>query len=193
MSVIAHHVCLSAARRGLRGVYLDSGTNYSSDLARRFLLNWKAPANVSENIAVARPRGLHGLDGIISSIRAMDDIGIIVLDSLTGALNQTVPPASKGRQRFLFTLLESLRGLVNDTGSHVLLTDHSSMDWKREERRPQGGNVLQHGVDSIVHVTSLDVEKNLVSLMIDKTSVIPAPGGAVLKISHDGIKTMKGG
>ncbi|MCK5151291.1 MAG: hypothetical protein KAQ65_05615 [Candidatus Thorarchaeota archaeon] len=193
MSVIAHAVCLAATRKGYMAVYLDSGNNYSPDLTRRLLDYWKMSKEVTERLAVARLKDLHIIEEIVDGIQEMDDVAIIVMDSLTSALNLTSSPASKDRQRLLFSVLESLRGLVNDTDSHLLLTDHSTIDWKRGERKPQGGNVIQHGVDSVVNVLSLDVEKDLVSIMVDQTPVVPVPNGSVFKIDHRGIRTIKAG
>ncbi len=191
MSVIAHAVCLAATKNEYRAVYLDSGNNYSPGLTRRLLDYWKMSREVTERLAVARLKDLHIIKEIADDIREMEDVAIIVVDSLTAALNLTAPPSSKDRQRLLFSVLESLRGLVNDTDSHLLLTDHSSIDWKRGERKPLGGNVIQHGVDSIVSITPLDVEKGMVSIMVDQTPVVPVPNGAVFRIDHRGIRTIK--
>lgn len=190
MTAIAHQVMTCVARQGKHAIYIDSGgTNYSATLTRTFLSGDKDSDKILSRISVAPVLGLEDLEFLYRSIQQLDQVGIIIIDSLTGILNLSSPPASKGRQRKLFKALESLRELVNATQAHLLLTDHSSIDWRKGVARPMGGNVIAHGVDSVTKVTSL--QKDSVRVQVERSPVTPSPGGVVIKVSHRGLRSLK--
>jgi hypothetical protein len=182
---------LFAAKEGHRAIFLDFRRNYQRELMKRLCSTLKIPLDVIGNISVALFEDLNFFELALKNIRCMDDIAIIVLDSLTIALNSTAPPSSKGRQRLLFTALDSLRSLVNDTDSHLLLTDYSSVNPLKHEHKPHGGNVIQHGVDTIVNVSKKH-DSDIVELKVDRTSVVPTPKDAKFRIDTvHGIRTLE--
>ncbi|MHA1927645.1 MAG: hypothetical protein ACTSV2_03585 [Candidatus Thorarchaeota archaeon] len=190
MTAIAHQIVASAAQAGFRTFYIDSGRNYSAKMIRSFCSERVDKKTVIANIALGLVLSLEDLERLTEYIMLQEDVGIIVIDSLTGVLNLSTAPASKGRQRKLFKTLENLRELVNATRAHLLMTDHSSIDWKTGVRRPGGGNVIAHGVDSVVQVTSLS-ERDAIRLNIERTPITPCPSGVVIRASHKGLRSLR--
>ena len=88
--------------------YLDSGTNYSSSLVKTLCHTQEESVKVLEKIAVGTVLGLDDVVEKIKMLRDYGEVSLVVLDSLTGALNLTGDPGSKGRQRNLFTALDSI-------------------------------------------------------------------------------------
>ena len=191
MTAIAHQIVACAAQAGFKAFYIDSGRNYSAKMVRSFCSERVDTKTVIANIAVGLVLGLNDLEQLTEYIMLQEDVGIIVIDSLTGVLNLSTAPASKGRQRRLFKTLEKLRELVNTTGAHLMMTDHSSIDWKTGIHRPGGGNVIAHGVDSVVQVMSLEVERDAVRVNIERTPITPCPSGVVIRASHRGLRSLR--
>ena len=193
MTVIAHQIVVSAAKAGMRVFYIDAGgSNYSAALTRALIANEKNEDEIITNISIGLVLGLDDIEPLLESLSHQSNVGVIVIDSLTGLLNLSAAPGTKGRQRKLFKTLEMLRELVNKTESHLLLTDHSSIDWHTGIAKPIGGNIIAHGVDSVVRVTSLDAEKDSVRVQVERCPVIPAPGGVVIKVSHQrGVRSFR--
>ncbi|MFW9813934.1 MAG: hypothetical protein ACFFF9_15840, partial [Candidatus Thorarchaeota archaeon] len=116
---------------------------------------------------------------------------IIILDNLTGALNLTGAPGSKGRQRELFSALEVLRETANKFNSHVLITDHSSKNWNTNEYAPIGGNVLAHAVDNVVRIDRLREGDNLIRIQVERWITPEKPPGIIVRVDSKGIRLMR--
>ena len=171
-----------------QGVYFDTGNNFRPELLRRII---KDDENPEDLLARIKRAPIFGLDDLIKgaqAVQALDEVTVVVLDSLTGALNLTASPGHKGRQRMLFNTLEVLRELVNDTGVHVLMTDHSSRRWSTGEAKPIGGNVLVHDVDSIVRIDSLLERTDYVRILVERCPLSPQESGVVLEMTTKGFK-----
>jgi hypothetical protein len=151
----------------------------------------KEASSILNRIVVGNVFSLSDLEELSKSILDLGDISIIILDSLTGVLNLSGAPGSAGRQRELFHSLEVLRELVNTIGVHLLMTDHSSKDWRSGRPRPIGGNVLAHAVDSVVRVDRLDVGKNLVRVLIERSAVGPESDAVILVEGRSGLRPFR--
>lgn len=190
LTLLAHAVAVAAVKSGGKSVFLDSGSNYSPKIARTFCRSSAFPERVLKGITVGQVMSLRNLEDTAKQATDMADVTIVILDSLTGVLNLTGAPGSKGRQRKLFAALEVLRKLVNTNHVHLLMTDHSTKKRSTGKPSPIGGNVLVHGVDSLVRVDRLDVMADAVRLLVERSPVSPPPGGVVVRISANGIKSI---
>jgi hypothetical protein len=135
--------------------------------------------------------GLSDVVGMIDNIDPLLDVPIIILDSLTGALNLTGAPGTKGRQRELFSALETLRKAANKLDSHVLITDHSSKNWSTGEWTPAGGNVLAHAVDNVVRVDRLRSGDNLIRIQVERWIAQEKPPGIIVRADSRGIRLLR--
>ncbi len=194
LSIIAHGVTVSSLRqkKDARVVFLDSGSNYKPRTIRNLCKMMGISGDDIKRIVVGKVLDLYNLERMVAQVKGMHDVTVVILDNLTSTLNKSFPPGSKGRQRQLFQTLEDFRDLVNEIGCHLLITDHSSVDWNSGARTPVGGNVLAHAVDTLVSVTVIDSHEHLVSLLVEQTPVTPMPAGCVLVVTVDGIRTIKG-
>ena len=190
LTLLVHAVAVAAVKSGGKSVFLDSGSNYSPKVARTLCRSSAFPERVLKGITVGQVMSLRNLEDTAKQATDMADVTIVILDSLTGVLNLTGAPGSKGRQRKLFAALEVLRKLVNTNHVHLLMTDHSTKKWSTGKPSPIGGNVLVHGVDSLVRVDRLDVMADAVRLLVERSPVSPPPGGVVVRISANGIKSI---
>jgi len=131
LSFASHLVVVESAitSRDSVSVFIDSGSNYSPQLARSLCNDATAVSDVLSRLVVANVLGLSDLQEVASRLASLGNVGIVVLDSLTGALNLTGAPGTVGRQRALFQVLEVLRSIVNSMNIHLLMTDHSSRNW----------------------------------------------------------------
>ena len=127
----------------------------------------------------------------IKMMREFGDVSLIVLDSLTGALNLTGAPGSRNRQRNLFTTLDSIRRVVNDIDAHMMITDHSSRDWTSGQSNPIGGNILAHGVDSVILVDRLRNKDNVVRILVERCTLPVPPPGVIVKLTAKGIRSIR--
>ena len=177
LSILAHNIVVS----------VDSGTNYSPPLIRATSDN----SGIMNRILVGNVMGLSDVVGLMENLDALADVPIIILDSLTGALNLTGAPGTKGRQRELFSTLESLRRAANKFDSHVLITDHSSRNWSTGELTPIGGNVLSHAVDSVIRVDRLRHGENLIRIHVERCTASKKPEGIIVKADSKGIRSMR--
>ncbi|MHA2067652.1 MAG: hypothetical protein ACXABY_25085 [Candidatus Thorarchaeota archaeon] len=134
---------------------------------------------------------LSDLEELSRSILDLGEVSVIVLDSLTGVLNLSGAPGSAGRQRELFHTLEVLRELVNQLRVHLLMTDHSSRNWNSGKPTPIGGNVLAHAVDSVVRIDKLDVGKNLIRVLIERSTVGTDAQAVILVSGKDGFRVYR--
>jgi predicted ATP-dependent serine protease len=189
LSILAHSIAVSAAKSldDAQCVFLDSGTNYSPSLVRAISPN----SGVQERILVGNVMSLSDIVEMMSNLREFSNVSLIVLDSLTGALNLTGAPGTKGRQRELFSTLESLRLAANQFDTHVLITDHSSRNWSTGEMAPIGGNVLSHAVDSVVRTNRLREGENLVRIHVERCTALKKPPGIIVRADWKGIRSMR--
>ncbi|MHA2072291.1 MAG: hypothetical protein ACW985_10965 [Candidatus Thorarchaeota archaeon] len=192
LTSLAHAITISAARHNEKqAVFIDSGSNYSPTLARAMCDSKKETTSILSRIVVGEVMSLSDLENLSTSIHDLDNVSIIVLDSLTGVLNLSGAPGSAGRQRELFHSLEVLRGLVNELGTHLMMTDHSTRNWSSGRPTPIGGNVLAHAVDSVVRVDRLDVGKNLVRVLVERSTKGPETQAVILVEGKDGLRTYR--
>jgi hypothetical protein len=189
LTSLAHAVIVAGAQGVGTSVFFDSGGNFNSHL-----ISVMSPENyqvVLSRIAVAPVLDLDSLGHLLDGLREMPDVKVIVIDSITRILNLSAPPGSKERQRMLFRTLEVLRGAVNEIGAHLLITDYSATDWRTGARRPMGGNVILHGVDSTIRVDSITEPSDGVRLEVEHCPLSPNPGGVVVRITPRGIKPIR--
>ena len=193
LSIIAHSVAVSATRSvpTAKCVFLDSGSNYSPSLARAICPTGDDTREVLNRIVVGQVMALSDIEDMMSQLSGLGEISVIILDSLTGALNLTGAPGTKGRQRELFHTLETMRTAVNKHNTHALITDHSSRNWVSGESTPIGGNVLSHAVDSVVHVDRLRSNQNLIRILIERCTTSKIPPSIIVRADSKGIRSMK--
>lgn len=188
LTTIAHTVAMGGLLDGGQSVFIDSGNNFSSQLMRGLLGKDEV---LLKNVIVGQVLELSDLQELTYGIATMRDVRVVVIDSLTGVLNLTGKPGSKGRQRGLFHTLEVLRTLVNDSNLHVTMTDHSSPDWNTGTLKPVGGNVLAHGVDTTVHVISIDSATDALKVQVERSPVHPLPTPVIVKLGLRGARTLR--
>jgi len=193
LSVIAHSVAVSAAKsiNSELCVFLDSGTNYSPSLARVMSSSSSNSSKILERILVGNVMGLSDIVDMLNKLSDLHGISAIILDSLTGALNLTGAPGTKGRQRELFRTLEILRKAANKLDTHVLITDYSSRNWISGEQTPIGGNVLSHAVDSVVRVDRLRSGENMIRILTERCAAEKNPPGIIVRADSRGIRSIK--
>ncbi|MFW9813280.1 MAG: hypothetical protein ACFFF9_12540, partial [Candidatus Thorarchaeota archaeon] len=99
LSILAHTIAVSVAKTNHDAIciFLDSGSNYSPALVRTL----STDNEVLERILVGNVMGLSDVLELIGNLDPLSEVPIIILDNLTGALNLTGAPGSKGRQREL--------------------------------------------------------------------------------------------
>ncbi len=192
LSILAHTVIVSAAKmRTASCVFLDSGTNYSTPLVKSLCQSNAESSQVLEKIVVAQVLGLADVVEKIEMIHNFGEVSIVVLDNLTGALNLTGAPGTKGRQRNLFGALDKIRRVINELDTHVMITDHSSRNWTSEQPIPIGGNVLSHAVDSVVQVDRLRQGDDVVRILVERCALPSTPPGVIVKIGAKGIRSIR--
>jgi hypothetical protein len=192
LSILAHTLAVAATRNKTSNcIFLDSGTNYSPNLIRSLCESRNESVDIVQRIHVG---SVLGLDDVVEKVELLEQMGsipLIILDSLTGALNLTGSPGSRGRQRTLFGSLDAIRRVINKLNAHVMLTDYSSHDWASGAPIPLGGNVLSHAVDSVVLVDRLRQGENLVRILIERCTSFPHAPGVIVKISPKGIRSIR--
>lgn len=192
LSILAHSVIVSAARfENTSCIYLDSGTNFSSSLVRSLCSPHDDSGKILEKIVVGQILGLDDVIEKVKMLRDFNDVSLVVLDSLTAALNQTGAPGTKGRQRNLFKAMDSIRRVVNEINTHVMITDHSSQNWISGESIPIGGNVLSHSVDSVVLVDRLRKGQETVRILVERCPLPNPPPGVMVKIGAKGVRSIR--
>ena len=189
LTTIAHTVAVGGLLDGGQSVFIDSGNNFSPQLMRSLL--GKKEEALFKNVIVGQVLELSDLQELSYGIATMRDVRVVVIDSLTGVLNLTGQPGTKGRQRGLFHTLEVLRTLVNDNNLHVTMTDHSSPDWSTGAQKPVGGNVLAHGVDTTVHVISIDAATDALKVQVERSPVHPLPTPVIVRLGLRGARTLR--
>ncbi|MFW9884673.1 MAG: hypothetical protein ACFFEX_09845 [Candidatus Thorarchaeota archaeon] len=192
LTSLAHAISIAAAELGEgHAVYIDSGSNYSPTLARAMCNSKRRVSKILSRVIVGNVLSLSDLENLSKSIPNLGPVSIILLDSLTGVLNLSGAPGSAGRQRELFHCLEVLRELVNEIGTHLLMTDHSSRSWNSDQSIPIGGNVLAHAVDSVVRVDRLDVGKNLIRILVERSTLGSESQALILVEGKKGLRTFR--
>ena len=192
LSILAHAVIVSAAKlENASCVFLDSGTNYSSSLVRSLCHSQDESLRVLEKIIVGQVLGLDDVIEKVEMVRDLGEVSLVVLDNLTGALNLTGAPGSKGRQRQLFGALDSIRRVINELDTHVMITDHSSRNWTSGEPTPIGGNVLSHAVDSVVSVDRLRKADDVVRILVERCTLSSPPPGVIVRVGAKGIRSIR--
>ncbi len=193
LSFLAHTVIVSAAKmKSASCVFLDSGTNFSTPLVKSLCHSKDESSQVLEKIVIAPVLGLADIVEKVEMLQDLGEVSIVVLDNLTGALNLTGAPGTKGRQRNLFGALDSIRRVINGLDTHVMITDHSSRNWTSGQPIPIGGNVLSHAVDSVVQVDRLRQGEDVVRLLVERCVLPSIPPGVIVKIGTKGIRSIIG-
>jgi hypothetical protein len=188
LTLVAHAVTAGAVSGTGRCLFLDSGGRYNPKLMRAMLGD--SALDLVGRIIIGPVFGLADLREAIKNVKPSDGVLVIVVDSLTGVLNLTGDAGSKERQRDLFGTLEELRGVVNELGLHVLLTDHSSGDWQTGERRPVGGNVLAHSIDTSVYCSWIRKVEDGILLTVERSPVFPPPASVAVKLGVRGPRSL---
>ena len=188
-TILAHEVVVAAIGRGGRAVYLDSGSNYRSNLVRR--LCDKDKQGHLGGLLMSQVMGLDDVERKMERIVTDSEVTVVVLDSLTGALNLSGEPGSKQRQRRLFEALGVLRDCLAGSNIHLLMTDHSSKDPTDGTSRPVGGNVIAHAVDSMVRVDKVDHKKSMMRVVVERSPIVPQPGGVMVIVNHRGVSSIR--
>lgn len=188
LTLVAHAVAAGGVLNGGRCVFLDSGGNYNPLLMRAML--GESSSESVNRIIVGPVFGLKDLTEAIKGIASVDDIRVIVVDSLTGVLNLTGDAGSRERQRSLFGALEELRGTVNSNRVHALLTDYSRNDWRTGERRVVGGNVLEHSIDTSVYCSTIRRIEDGIILSVERSPVFPPPTSVAVKLGIRGPRSL---
>ena len=193
LTLLTHFICTSIGISGQNVVYLDSGRNFSPIIIKKMSasLSKKESADVLSRISIGELYSLEDIKTISSQIDEVNSPSLIALDNLTGLLNLSASPGKKGRQRRLFAALEETRRLVNRTNVHVLITDHSTVDWQSGSFKPIGGNVVTHAVDSLSLITKLESE-DVVNIKVERSPHVKAPAGLLIRLNHLGAFEMGG-
>jgi len=192
LSILAHAVIVSAARMNHEScVFLDSGTNYSTTLVKSLCHSQIESSQVLEKIVVGQVLGLDDVVEKVKMLRDLGEVSLVVLDSLTGALNLTGAPGSRGRQRNLFGALDSIRRVINELDTHVMITDHSARNWVSGQQIPIGGNVLSHAVDSVVRVDRLRKGADVVRILVERCTLPAPPPGVIVRAGVKGIRSIR--
>ena len=192
LSILAHAVIVSAAKMKTAScVFLDSGTNYSTTLVKSLCHSKDESSQVLAKIVVAQVLGLADVVEKVEMLQNLGEVSLVVLDNLIGALNLTGAPGTKGRQRNLFGALDSIRRVINELDTHVMITDHSSRNWTSGQPIPIGGNVLSHAMDSVVQVDRLRKGDDVVRILVERCTLPSTPPGVIVKIGAKGIRSIR--
>lgn len=186
----AHLLAVSAAHSDTEVAFIDSGTNYSSASVRALCAG--SELEVLGRIHVAKILGLESLVDLIDEMAVLGP-RLVIIDSLTGALNLSGGPYSKESNRRFFSALDALRRFVNENNSTVVFTDHSTRRWSDGTRRPAGGNILAHAVDSVIYIASLEGEKRNEYV---KVNIERAPSGVeydavIIRLGSGGVRSIR--
>jgi hypothetical protein len=192
LTILAHAAAVSAARiEHTSCIYLDSGTNYSPTLIRSLSDSRAESAELLKRIIVGQVLCLDDVLEKVVLLQQMGNISLIILDSLTGALNLTGAPGSRGRQRTLFGALDAIRRVINKLNAHLMITDYSSRNWISGEVIPLGGNVLSHAVDNVVLVDRLRSGKDFTRILIERSTGPSTPPGVIIRAGSKGIRSIR--
>jgi predicted ATP-dependent serine protease len=189
LTAMAHAVAVAGARAGKDTVYLDSGSNFSPRYVRALCSTDTVGALKK---IMARPvLNLDDLESAFRDIGLIPSVCLVLIDNLTGVMNMSSAPGSKERQRQLYSALEAIRAVTVSNGLHVVIFDHSTIDWKTGGKRPIGGNVIEHAVDTVVSMSLINSVAHCVRVQVERTPATPHPGGVILLVDHKGIRSIK--
>jgi RecA/RadA recombinase len=192
LTIFAHAVIASAARiENAYCVYLDSGTNYRPSLIRSLSDSHTESAEILRKVIVGQVLSLDDVMEKITLLERMGAVSLIVLDSLTGALNLTAAPGSRGRQRNLFRTMDAIRRIINRLNAHFMITDHSSQNWTSGVSTPIGGNVVSHAVDSVILIDRLRPHDDLTRILIERSTLPTISPGAIIRVGLKGIRSIR--
>lgn len=189
LTAVGHAIVVAAARAGKDAVYLDSGSNFSPRYMRA--LCSVDTVGTLKKVMVRPVLNSEDLESAFRDISAMPSVCLVVVDNLTGVMNMSSAPASKERQRQLYSTLETIRAATVSNRLHVVILDHSTTDWRTGEKRPIGGNVIEHAVDTVVSMGMISTMDHCVRVQVERTPVAPNPGGVVIMVDHTGIRSIK--
>ncbi len=187
LTLLSHYLAVAVARSGYSVAYLDSGRKYSPRLIRS-LSGADKSDGVLNHIYVAELLNLKDIQRMPSALEQIDNLFLIIIDSLTTLLNLSGDPGSKSRQRLLFQVLEILRSFVNSANVHAVMCGYSRRDWKSGDIRPIGGNVLVHELDWSILVETLENTADHVRLLVEKSTLQNIPRAVVLHMTRNGIR-----
>ena len=189
LTLLAHELASGAVRAGGTCIFLDSGTNCRPRLLRSLLRD--CPRGALQRVVVGRVLSLSDLEDRLQRVAGVPGASLVVLDSLTGVLNLSVPPGTRGRQRRLFRALEAVRNVLLDSGLHMVATDHSSKHPLTGESRVVGGNVLSHAVDSMVRIDMVDPASGFVRVTVERAPVRLQCPSVVVRVDSTGLHSIR--
>jgi hypothetical protein len=187
----AHIMAVAAARSGGVSLFVDSGRNYSPSLIRQYSRQASKPEDCLRRIHVVEVLDLSDLSSVSSRIHEIENTDLVVVDNLAGVLNLSGQPGGVKRQRMLFTALESMRSIVNESGIHLALIGHSRPDWRTGDIRPIGGNVLSHDVDSVVRVDWISNTADMMRFSIERSPSSSSGTSIILRLERSGLKSIR--
>ncbi len=187
LSVLAHHIAVAAAARPSTVIYLDSGLSFSPRLVRRIAPSDLQSDDLLSRMAIGRVLSLSDFEELVTRGCQRDDVALIVVDSLAGVLNLSTTPATRTRQRQLFDAISRVRSDVSSSAVHLLLLDHSVVDWSNRTLLPLGGLTLAHAVDTIVSAVRVSQSGGLVRLAVEKSSFGVSHEAVVIRVTSSGI------
>lgn len=184
LTEMAHIIALGGVSGNNKSLYLDSGSTFSPSLLRRFgeAIQGERPL---ASIQVGKVFSLADLEAAIEHA-GHHDMRVVVVDSLTGVMNLSGKPMTKKIQRTLYRSLENLRKMVNRHELHLMMTAYSS----KGAKKPLGGNVLSHAIDSAVRIEKLDVGDSTVRILVQFSPAIGSEKAVVIHLSTYGLKSI---
>ncbi len=189
LTAVAHAVAVAATRAGKDVVYLDSSSNFSPRYVRA--LCSVDTVGILKKIMVRSVLNSDDLKSAFRDISTMPSVCLVIIDNLTGVMNMSSAPGSKERQRQLYSTLETIRAATVSNRLQVVILDHSTTDWRTGEKRPIGGNVIEHAVDTVVSMGTIGTMAHCARVQVERTPVTPNPGGVVIMVDHTGIRSIK--
>lgn len=187
LTEMAHIIALGGVYAGNRSLYLDAGAGFSPDLLRRFGKTIEADQALAK-IQVGKILSLAELESAVE-YAGTHDFRIVVVDSLTSAMNLSGKPMTKKIHRKLYSSLEKLRAEVNKHGLHLMMTAYSS----KGAKKAIGGNVLAHAIDSSIRMEKLDVADYAVRMLLQFSPTSNSEQAVVVHLSPCGLESMYGG
>ncbi|MGM0686255.1 MAG: hypothetical protein ACQET3_04755 [Promethearchaeati archaeon] len=187
LTEMAHIAALGGVVANNRSLYLDSGSGFSPNLMRKFGETMEADRPL-EHIQIGNVFSLTDLEAAVEHA-GTHGFRVVIVDSLTGVMNLSGKPMTKKTQRKLYSSLEKLRAQVNNHGLHLMMTAYSS----KGARKPVGGNVLAHAVDSVIRIEKLDVSDSAIRILVQLSPLIKNERAVVVYLSPCGLESIYGG
>jgi len=187
LTEMTHIIALGGVYANNKSLYLDAGAGFSPDLLRRFGETIEAEQALAK-IQVGKILSLADLEAAVE-YGGTHGFHVVVVDSLTSAMNLSGKPMTKKIQRRLYSSLEKLRGQVNKHGLHLMMTAYSS----KGAKKAIGGNVLAHAIDSSIRIEKLDVADYAVRILLQFSPTSNSEQAVVVHLSACGLESMYGG